>query len=739
MNNLILQVAVPAPLDGTLDYLIPAALTQTELTPGMRVRVPLGRRQVVGILLSRSHHSTCAKSRLKPISECLDQQPLLPESVLNLLLWASRYYRHPIGQVLLDTLPRYLSQGKTTSPPPPEYWVVTPEGRQALGQNSLRRAPQQAKLLTLIEQSDGNNSSRELSHLIPGASQLLKKLQSKSLATPKQKALPTHTDIIINPAKFALNDEQKKASLAVIQKLHQFCPFLLAGITGSGKTEVYLEVIEAVVRQKKQALILVPEIALTQQTLERFQQRFHNQVVLLHSALSDTQRYVSWLKIRNHEVSVILGTRSAVFVPMVKPGLIIVDEEHDTSYKQQNGFHYSARDCAIMRAHLEKIPIILGSATPSMESFHNSQQSRYQYLTLTQRAGKGTPPHIHLIDLGRENVEKGLSRSLMSAIKQTLSANQQALIFLNRRGFSPVLMCHSCQWIATCKHCDSHITYHQPSKTAAYLHCHHCDAKHSVEVLCPQCKQPQIKPVGQGTEQLEDSLQKAFPDHKIIRLDRDSIQKKGSLEKKLTQIREGGAQILIGTQLLSKGHDFADITLVGVIDCDQSLFSTDFRATERLLQLITQVSGRAGRHQHPGQVMIQTAQPQHPLLQQWQTSGYLSCLNTLIQEREYALLPPFSSMALLRADSSQPPAQQQFLQQAITIAQQLKHPNIEWYGPVAALMERRGGRFRAQLLLQSPDKKSLQSFLDRFHPQLNTLKVPRHLRWSLDIDPQDIF
>ena len=374
-----------------------------------------------------------------------------------------------------------------------------------------------------------------------------------------------------------------------------------------------------------------------------------------------------------------------------------------------------------------------------MESFYNSQQSRYQYLTLSQRAGKGTPPSIHLIDLGRETVEKGLSRSLKSAIKHTLAANQQALIFLNRRGFSPVLMCHHCQWIATCKHCDAHMTYHQPSKTAAYLHCHHCDAKHPAEILCPQCKQPQIKPVGQGTEQLEDSLQKEFPDHKIIRLDRDSIQKKGELEKKLEQIRAGGAQILIGTQMLSKGHDFSDITLVGVIDCDQSLFSTDFRATERLLQLITQVSGRAGRHQHPGQVMIQTTQPQHPLLQQWQTSGYLPCLNALMNEREQALLPPFSSMALLRADSSQPPAQQQFLQQAINLAQQLKHPDIEWYGPVAALMERRGGRFRAQLLLQSPNKKSLQRFLDHFHPQLKTVKVPRHLRWSLDVDPQDIF
>lgn len=532
-----------------------------------------------------------------------------------------------------------------------------------------------------------------------------------------------------------LNALQQQAINSIVQN-EGFKTYLLDGVTGSGKTEVYLQVIEKKLAENKQALVLVPEIGLTPQTVTRFAQRFTAPIVVLHSNLTDRERLQAWQMATGGEAAIIIGTRSAIFTPMLKPGIIILDEEHDLSFKQQSGFRYSARDLAIIRAQLEKIPVVLGSATPSLESFYNSERQRYHRLCLPKRAGIAATPNFQVLDIRNQYLEEGLSKNLLSVMTQHLQRGNQVLLFLNRRGFSSTLLCHSCGWIAQCQRCDARLTLHQQIKK---LSCHHCDGQYAIPAECKNCQSKQLLTLGVGTERLEKALQKYFVDTPIIRIDRDTTRHKGAMQEKLQKIQSGQSQILIGTQMLTKGHHFPDVTLVAIIDADYYLFSNDFRASERLGQLLIQVAGRAGRAEKKGEVLIQTHHPEHPLLQLLLQQGYAALAQTLLKERQATRLPPFSYMALLRAEAVAATAPMQWLtslEEEIHRWQEFE--NIQLLGPMPALMEKKAGRYRAQLFFQAKNRQPLHLFLKRLLNYLDNLKN-RKVRWSLDIDPLEIF
>jgi primosomal protein N' (replication factor Y) len=538
-----------------------------------------------------------------------------------------------------------------------------------------------------------------------------------------------------NGAALALNAEQAAALARIHASAGRFRTLLLEGVTGSGKTEVYLQAISEVVARGRQALVLVPEIGLTPQFVARFRARLGAQLALAHSGLADGERLNTWLAARAGDAAVVIGTRSAVFTPMPKLGLVVIDEEHDASYKQQEGFRYSARDLAIRRAQQADVPVLLGSATPSLESLHNALTGRYELLHLSRRAAAAEQPPMHLLDVRGQYLKEGLSNALIAHIRRHLAAGGQALLFLNRRGFAPTLLCHSCGWVADCKRCDAHMTLHRAQNR---LRCHHCGAERAPETACPACRSQDLLAVGQGTERVEQALQELFPDVGLARIDRDTTRRKGALDRLLDEVHSGQARILIGTQMLAKGHDFPDVTLVGVLNADGGLFSADFRAPERMAQLITQVAGRAGRANRPGEVYIQTHQPQHPLLNQLIRSGYRGFAEAALAERREAAYPPYGHMAVLRAEAVQPAAAMKFLDEAAGLVRDVLPENIELWGPVPAPMERRAGRTRAQLLLQCRARQPLHALLRDWVTQLNALPSARRARWSLDVDPQDL-
>ena len=510
----------------------------------------------------------------------------------------------------------------------------------------------------------------------------------------------------------------------------------MEGITGSGKTEVYLHLIDHALKQNKQVLVLVPEIGLTPQLIARFSERFQQPLAVLHSGLNDNQRCQAWLNAKNHQINIILGTRSAIFTPIADLGLIIIDEEHDISFKQQEGFRYSARDLAVQRAHKSNIPILLGSATPSFESLHNAINERYHWLKLTQRAGKALLPRIRLMDVRGQRMQECLSPQLLYEIKQRIDKNEQVLVFLNRRGYAPILMCHDCGWHAECPRCDARMTLHMK---ANHLRCHHCDTQRAIPQTCPSCQHDELMAMGKGTERIDELLQQHFPSTPVIRIDRDTTRRKGVMEKLIDQIHEGGSKILVGTQMLAKGHHFPNVTLACIVDGDYGLFSSDFRATERMAQLITQVAGRSGRAHTPGEVLIQTHQPEHPLLTLLIQQGYHAFAVQSLQERKDALLPPYSHLAIIRAESTDNSQALNFLQKTKHHAEQLNIRSVDILGPVPAPMAKRAGRFRAQLLFACEQRSPLHQLLDHTLNWLYQNKDARKVRWSVDIDPQETY
>lgn len=537
--------------------------------------------------------------------------------------------------------------------------------------------------------------------------------------------------------QLSLNPEQQTAVDTVLQNINFYKTFLLDGVTGSGKTEVYLQIIDHVIRLQKQVMILIPEISLTPQTLQRFQVRFANYtIVSFHSALTDTERLNAWSFAKEGVADIILGTRSAIFSPTKNLGLIIVDEEHDLSFKQQSGLRYSARDVAIMRAHMLNIPIILGSATPSLETLHNSWRNKFQHLHLPNRAGNAQMPKFQILDIRNQSLQAGLSGALINSMQQHLAQGNQVLLFLNRRGFAPVLMCHNCAWLAQCHRCDARMTLHQH---AAKLICHHCAHQTTIPTICPQCNNPNLITAGIGTERLESTLQKIFPDYGTIRIDRDTTKRKNALSELLMQIDKKQKHILLGTQMLAKGHHFPNVTLVAIVDADSGFYSSDFRACERLGQLLVQVAGRAGREDKPGTVIVQTHFPDNPLLQTLIKQGYHQFIHELAQQRLLTNLPPYAHLALIKAQAFDKQTPLQFLEQTKQIADSLKNMNINILGPIPATMEKKAGRFHAQILLTAAERQQLQQFLPDFISHLETIPSKNKVKWSIDVDPLEVF
>lgn len=734
-NRIIIQVAVPAPLYTTFDYLLPAS-EQTVPEAGCRVKVPFGRRSMIGVVTGSSDTSSIAPGRLKKLHRILDHSPVLTFEVLELLLWSARYYQHPPGEVISTALPALLRQGRAAEIRGSLLWQLSGD---AEADSLLQRAPKQLRLYQLLQQQDGELDEERLRILELETDvnwrATMKSLVEKDLVKESERhCLPSA--VLETENGPVLNDQQCKVISAIDSDLAHYQAHLLHGITGSGKTEVYITLAQKVLSAGKQVLVLAPEISLTPQLTDRFRRRLGILIAALHSGLNDSQRLCAWSAAANGEARLLIGTRSAVFTPMPDLGLIIVDEEHDGSYKQQDKLRYNARDLALVRAQQRDIPIVLGSATPALESLHNAWRGLYQLHHLTQRAVADKPPRIELLDLCRQPMDEGLSAKLQQHIGTHLQQGGQVLLFLNRRGFSPVLMCHACGWTQSCKRCDAHMTYHRSNNS---LRCHHCGAESPMPRACPDCGGEELITLGAGTERIEQALTAKYPQYRVERIDRDSTRRKGELQSKLENAQSGAAHILVGTQMLAKGHDFPNVTLVGILDTDQGLYSGDFRAAEHLAQLITQVAGRAGRARKAGEVLIQTHHPDHPLLQTLLHQGYEGFAHAALAEREQAGFPPYRHLALLRCEAIRAEAGIGFMQAARDLLGQAENNGVEIFGPSPAPMEKRAGRYRTQLMLQSTERKRLHAMIRPWLHELQQLKSAGRVRWSLDIDPYDTY
>ena len=746
VSNTFFHLAVPSPLRRGFDYLPPVDVDPTKIRPGMRVRVSFGRTTSVALVLEVRDTTPVPVNKLKPVLEVLDDAPLFSSDLLSLLSWASAYYQHPIGEVVSNALPAVLRQGDADALAAAlkgeSAWQITEAGRAQESQG-LSRAPRQAALLKLLVDGDGL-VAKDIDAVQTNWRTVMRTLVEKAWVTVSERpCLPVPSTLASSESSspLVLHEAQVRTIENVASQLGEFAVSLVDGVTGSGKTEVYLSLIERVLARGEQALVLVPEIGLTPQLLARFRQRFAVPIAVLHSGLSDRERLCAWQSAREGIAPIVIGTRSAVFTPLPKLGLIILDEEHDISFKQQEGFRYSARDVAVKRAKSLGIPVVLGTATPSLESLYNVQQGRYSQLVLPERAGAASHPSIAVLDVRKQPMYDGLSTALINAIRRHISPEGkdeggQALVFLNRRGYAPTMLCHDCGWVAKCRRCDAHMTLFNGNHR---LRCHHCGSERRADPSCPECESTELRPVGAGTERLETALTKHFPEVGIARIDRDTTRRKGSMQTLLDSVHDGSSRILVGTQMLAKGHHFPDVTLVGVVDIDQGLFSADFRATERMAQLLVQVAGRAGRAEKTGQVLIQTHHPDHPLLQTLLHEGYAAFAQAALEERRQAQLAPFNYMALLRAEAVDEQLPMQFLEHARQLAEGLGVNNVFLLGPIPAPMERRAGRIRAQLLLQARNRADLHRLLSPWLLQLESSKLGRKVRWSIDVDPQEMF
>jgi primosomal protein N' (replication factor Y) (superfamily II helicase) len=728
----VVRVALDTPLRRLFDYLIARDMQPPQ--PGTRVRVPFGRQQLIGVVHSLAEKSELPPEKLKALIEVVDAEPVFDASILSLLEFAANYYHHPIGEVMSAALPRLARQGSAAQATV-ERWFATDSGLAALANGALARARRQRALLEALRDEPGLAGeilATRFGDWRTGMRALVERGFASSAEMPQE--IPGADAQLLRNTGPALSEEQAVAVRAIDAAAGSFTPFLLYGITGSGKTEVYLHAIEHALRRGRRALVLVPEIGLTPQLVGRLRDRFAVPVAVLHSGLTDGERLVAWRECLGGSARIVLGTRSAVFAPVSDLGIIIVDEEHDASFKQhESGFRYSARDLAILRAQRAEIPIVLGSATPSLETLHNAAGGRYARLSLPRRTGQAVPPRVAVIDLRAHAVRAGIATPAVEAMQRHLADDGQVLVYINRRGYSPTLACSACGWIAPCRDCDARLTVHL---AAHRLRCHHCGADAPLPENCPQCGYA-VRHVGQGTERVEETLAALFPAVAIARLDRDVVRRRGDLESVVSRIASGEARILVGTQMVTKGHDFPSVTLVVVLNADQGLFSTDFRAPERVAQTIVQVAGRAGRGVKPGEVLIQTEYPEHPLLTSLLAEGYDGFARTALTERAAAGWPPFAHVAALRASATSLDAASEFLRQARQLAGTPRA--VRLLGPAPAAMTKRAGRYHAQLLLEARDRAALHRALGAWLPEVELLKTPRDLRWSLDVDPLDLF
>ncbi len=728
----VVRVALDVPVNQLFDYLAPDA-NATDI--GRCISVPFGNRQTSAVILSICETSTLPDEKLKNAGHINRSVPPLPQSILELFNFCSHYYHYPIGQVIMNSLPVLLRKFKQPAHPTSGQYihrVLTSVGKSLSLSDIPMRAKAKRQLLSLLLEH-GMLTAEICKTMSPHARRLLHEFEElgwvERVIAPLEKTVFSTTPAPVPTA------EQTHAISEILNNAERFTPWLLNGITGSGKTEVYLRVAAALLAQGKQILILVPEINLTPQLEGVFRQRFPGtNLVSLHSGLNNSERLQGWLRAQQGEAGIVLGTRLAIFTPMPKLGLIIVDEEQDHSFKQQDGLRYSARDLAIYRARQANIPVILGSATPSLESYHQARIGRYRLLQLRSRAiSQATLPAIRCIDLRITPVQEGLTGSVLDALRYCLARKQQSLVFINRRGYSPVLLCKSCRWIATCKRCSSRLVVHLRERQ---LRCHYCGDQQPVSPACPQCGDPDVLPFGHGTQRVEAALTHHFPDARILRVDRDSIRHKDAWQKMLDRIHRGEADILVGTQILAKGHDFPNLALVCVLNADASLYSTDFRAEEHLFSQLMQVAGRAGRAHIPGTVLIQTELPQHPLYLALMRQDYALYAQIQLKERKAAGFPPFVYLAVLRAEAPALVDAVEFLQQAATVAVTAQeYSRVQLFDPVSAQMVRLKGLERAQLLIQSRSRKHLQTFLGDWLRHITAPPARKKIRWHLDIDP----
>jgi primosomal protein N' (replication factor Y) len=736
----VLRVVIDAPLRTLFDYLPPPGLLPAGVPLGARVRVPVGKRDTIGVVVEYATEASVSPETLKTVHQVLDSAALFDPALLQLLRWTADYYHHPLGEVIAAALPRALRDGAPVAAQV-EQWGATMAGLAALGQDGARRAPKQQALLGLLaEHPSGLSAAAITPRLAPwreAARALLQRgwvERHQADAAPGTDAPRTHaTPSDAGQMAPALSAQQILAVERIEDSAGNYAAWVLQGATGSGKTEVYLQCAARTLARGGSVLVLVPEIGLTPQLVQRFRARLDVDIAVLHSGLSDAERLAAWRAARAGRARVVLGTRSAVFAPLPQLGLIVVDEEHDSSYKQHDGgCRYSARDLALVRAQQAGIPVVLGSATPAFETLHNLIGARYRGLLLPRREDQAPAPRLALVDVRVHNVHQGLSNPVIDAMRRHLSADGQVLVFINRRGYAPTLLCTACGWIAPCHACDARLTVHRAS---GQLRCHHCGAVEALPQRCLRCGFA-VKPVGQGTERVEETLRELFPDQALMRLDRDTASRPEQLDAIVEAVLSGAARILVGTQMVTKGHHFPGISLVVVLNADQGLFSTDFRAAERLAQTIVQVAGRAGRERIQGEVLIQTEYPEHPLLQSLLSGGYEGFAATAMLEREAARWPPFGRLAVLRASTRASNGALEFLAAARQLAPATRA--VRLLGPVAASMARRADRYHAQLLIESAERGPLHRFIDDWLPQVESLARARRVRYALDVDPIDI-
>lgn len=681
------RVALDIPIFADFDYRSTQALPE-----GTRVIVPFGRRKRVGMVVAWPEKPSVAPEQIKDVDEVLDDTPPMPADWMRLARFAASYYRRPLGEVMLPALPAGLKQ------------VSAYQGKRSAG------GP-------------------------------VKRMDRRPGTIRKTPASET------KPEKPVLNAGQQQA-LDTLLAVAGHQTLLLHGVTGSGKTEVYIRAIEAVLKRGRQVLLLVPEINLTPQLERALRTRLpddkdHDPLAILHSGLAAGGRLRAWMRAQRGQAKVLLGTRLAIFTPLPRLGLIIVDEEHDTSYKQQDGLRYSARDLAVWRGRDLDIPVLLGSATPSLETWHHAQTGHYRHLSLVERATEATLPDIHLVDTRRLRTEQGFSPQALDAMATMLEAGRQVLVFINRRGYAPVLNCGSCGWVTQCRRCTAYMVLHRGRQTSHYLQCHHCGLRSVVPSRCPDCGDVDLKPMGRGTQRIEEFLGHHFPDARLARIDADSTRRKGSADRLFKQVHAGETDILVGTQMVAKGHDFINLGLVVVLNADAMLFAQDFRAPERLFAQLMQVAGRAGRHGLPGQVMIQTDYPEQPLYQALCQHDYEGFANHALAERQSVGLPPFARQALLMAEARELTQALDFLNKAANLPAQ--HPEhyasaamVTLYDPVPLRVVRVANVERAQLLLECEHRPALQAFLATWAVQLVELARQCRVRHTLEIDPLEI-
>lgn len=736
------KVIVNGPFYEPLDYLIPENLS---VKIGSRVIVPLRNRKTIGFILNIVNKSQFKINQLKNIIEILDEKPILTKEEIDLTLWLSQYYHSFLYDALSSILPNALLHGESLTKIE-TFWQINPNFKSINLDDLFKK--------NAIKQRDAFQFLQNLNKPITQEILKEKNIDLKTLRNLESKHLISYSEQKINlfnenikidlkqlkieKPKFKLSDEQLLAIETVKESANQFHCFLLNGVTGSGKTEVYLKIIEKALKNNQQILVLVPEIGLTPQLIERFKVRFNDQnnhlIETFHSFLSDKKRFEIWHLVKQEQVKIIIGTRSAVFLPFKNLGFIVVDEEHDASFKQQVRLRYNARDIAILRAKKFNIPIVLGSATPSLETLYQVKNKKYQELLLSKRSSDASECKTYLIDMRHNAIHSGISQQLMDKISEHLANHNQVMLFLNRRGYAPILSCESCGDVVECKRCDSPFTYHiNPQR----LICHFCQSSKPILSNCPSCQSDQLKLMGHGTEKLEEYLIKQFPHHHILRIDRTSTNTQAKIEDSFEQIKNKKVDIIIGTQMLAKGHHFPNVTLVGIINIDQGLFSVDFRALERTAQLITQVSGRAGREEKKGEVYLQTRQVDHPLLQLLLKEGYLKFAEQILEERKELHFPPISSIALLNGESSNQVILEQLLIELRNHSQALCQNNQKIIGPFPALRAKTQGKYKMTLLIQANNRAQRQQILYQIR-QLILDKKYQKVRLSLDIDPSDL-